>query len=220
MRDLVGVNPDDPWFAPRLTVFMTRLRRGITLRDDQGRYSRHVVELFLQFHRVKPVETVCYELGMDSESLRLTLDGLEQHGLLVRNTLDFPDSVVGEELIRNIHRMLPSVAYDIFEDHSSYCRELHRAIESDLGVAVVPQYCVSSVALGDEEPDLSYSRCCVSHAPIGLRHKVMLDLGKPMRLAPDEISLRLFVKNRGVLRALVFGSEPTLDDDAEALLMA
>lgn len=210
LDELIGVKPDDPWFGPRLVMFGARLRRGVQTKDADGRWSRYVVESFLQFHRIQPIATACYRLGMEKQSLEQTLAALDDQGLFVRNTQDFPEYVVGEEVFREIHRLLPSVRYDIFSDHSSYCSELHRAIHDDLGVDVRPVHCESSVALGDATPDFAYGRCCVSQKPIGLRYKVMLALGKPMRLAPDEVSLRFFLRNRGELGAFLFGPEPVV----------
>lgn len=220
LSDLIGVYPDDIWVSPRLSAFFSRLQRDTPLKDAQGRWSRAVVESFLQYHRVMPIETACYRLGMDEASFRRTLDALDEAGLYVRNTQDFPDWIVGEELFKELHRLLPSASNVIFNNHSDYCRRVHAAIASDLGVTVTALRCDSSVALGENPPDYASARCCVSHHPIGIRHKVMLNLGKPLRLAPDVVSLRFFLQNEAELRGLVFGSTPTVEPEAAARLMA
>lgn len=206
---LIGVNPEDEWFKPRLWTYATRIRNRGWITDSEGRWSRHLVESFLQFHRILPISTACYRLGMDQNSLQRTLQGLYDGAYIPDTAADYPDHIIREELVKEIHRYLPSTQSALFNNHSDYCRRVHSAIRSDLDIEVTPLYCETSRDLEESPPNLSYSRCCLSHQPVGIRYKVMLNLGKPLRLPPDLISLRFFQANREHLQQYLMGSEPT-----------
>lgn len=134
---------------------------------------------------------------------------MEGEGALLQINSGISDQLVRQREASTLYRHLRSMRLKTFSSHSAMCRALHAAIRVELGVEVTPQLCVTSLALGEEEPDLADAFDAISLDPVGLRYQVWLETRKPVNLRPDVCSLKLYARHEDVLRAYVMkGSEP------------
>jgi len=142
------------------------------------------------------MKTGAVQLGMTTDSLGKTVDGLISMGWIDVNDLTIPADLVDESLIRSIHTLFPSLNGVMFGDHSDFCRELHAAIRNEINVDVQTVLCSTSQAKGDNPVDIANSYCLISHEPMSIRNEIMMDFGKPISLPPDVCSRKFIEENR------------------------
>lgn len=204
--DIVGIDPMDSFIGPSLGTFAGRLRRKHA--DSKGKFSRHVVEVWLQHHRLLPMHAAALQVGMTEDSLRTVLAALFDTGLVANINTSLPPSLIGEDVIRSFHRSFGTLQGRIFSDQSDFCDRLHEAVKQELSVQVTPVFCTVSEVLDRQEPDYAYYRCAVSHQPVGLRYAEAIDTKKPLRLPPDEVSWLTLCRGYDEIAPHLMGTAP------------
>jgi hypothetical protein len=184
-------------------------RRGPIIEESTGKVRRAALEWFFQDESVLPLKWAAARIGTTSEGLTKLLQRLTQKGILVREVQPSP-LLVEEKAIRDFARYFTSLKDRLFYDHSDFCRSVRAAAKSDLGLERLPRLAsASAVALG--EKDFAYEFDCITYEPIGLRHQVWLDFGKPMNLRPDVCGIHTYAAHRRALDPYLMGGErPTV----------
>ncbi len=206
MIDIVGVDPTDSFVQPSARAFATRMRREY--QDKSGRFSRYVLEMWLQQSRLLPFHSAALRLGMTDPSLRSLLEALFNSGLVPDIGSHLPQSLVPEDLIRSFHRTFQSLRGRTFSTQSDFCGRLHEAAQLELALRIDPVYCEVSKII-DQERDYGYYECAVSHVPVGLRYAEAMDTKKPLRLAPDEVSWLALCRGYDEIKPHLMGTPPT-----------
>lgn len=206
--DLVG----DPGLVSALRAWADRFRGDAGVERSLGgrrQVDRHALETFLLQNGWVSWKWAAVHLGLDEETLRAVVDRMRGAGALPQLDSGISDQVVRQREASTLHRQFRSLRMKTFSSHSSMCRALHRAITEELKFDVTPLHCVTSVALGDNEPDLADAFDAITLDPVGLRYQVWLETKKPVNLRPDVCSVKFYAKHENELKPLVMkGSEP------------
>jgi len=191
-------------------------RRGEAILHEQ--VHRYLFETFLQNSRLLPRKWAAARVGMEEASLEQVLTCLRGRGLLwpAHSTLELVSEAIDTELIS----LFDEFRFRTFSSHNDFCSRLHTAIKDRLDLQVVPLHCVTSQAITDDPSKWDYSHefDVVTLAPVGLRYKVWLNLGKPMNLRPDCCSTKFYAEERESLRDFLMGTqEPEIPDELLAI---
>ncbi len=218
LADLYGIRLPDEALLGMFRAWAGRFKRMKVVEQKNQHYDRHALERCFQFHRLLPVRWAAARLGMERDSFEELLETLEQRSLIIRNIRNFTDQLVEESQVRDLIRLFPGLSDTGFSDHNDYCRNLHQAVQNDLGLSVRPIRCVTSETLGEDPPDYAYESDVITSEPIGVRYQVWLDLGKPICLKADACSLRLFAAGQTILSPfLMAGQAPEIPAHAMRL---
>lgn len=98
----------------------------------------------------------------------------------------------------------------IFANYSAYIHRITEAIQTELGIIIVPSRDLTDIKIGSDNPRPTYYIDDITGEPIGLGHEVFLNTGKPIELAPDACSWLTVAKFEEILRPRLFGERPGL----------
>jgi len=209
--DLWDLDLDERRLATGLSAWAARHYKGTALRNPGTglQVQRHILESYLLQNDLTSWKLAAVYLGMDREQLKETVEALEARGTYPQIASEISVEVVRRRDAERLFRSFQKLQHKIFSSHTSMCRALHAAIGDELGIAVEPVYCVTSVALGESDTEVAAAIDGISLDPVGLRYQVWLETKKPAHLAPDVCSLKLYARNESALKAWVMrGSEP------------
>ncbi len=179
-------------------------QRSFQERCKDGLLSRWTAELFMEDHRVHPVRWAAASLGMRSESLVQLLPQLPKAGL--RRNYELYPGLIDKSLTEDLVRSLKGLRFRTFGTHNSFCTILHGAIRDATGIAPVPWYCATSLKLGEYERQFASVIDSVTLDGLSVKHSVWLQLGKPLRLAPDRCSKLFYAEHHDAMRNLIAGT--------------
>lgn len=207
IRDLYGVDcANDRVIAAFGAWLASRGKRAAGTESA----NRHQLETFLQVNRLEAINFAAARLGMTAGSLREVLEHLSALGLT--RQYEAKPGLIEEELKEDLIRTLKTVRHRTFGDHSSFCERLHADISEQLGLDVQKLWCATTQWL-DDQREYANTFDYITLEPLSTRHQVVLDTGKPMNLALDRCSKRVFVDNYQLLRPLTAGSREPEDLD-------
>jgi hypothetical protein len=170
---------------------------------------RAALEWFFQDEGLLPLKWAAARMGTTADGLTKLLEEMLEKGLLSRDPR-VTDQLVDERVVRDLTRHLPSLGDRIFGDHDDMCRWIRRAAKQDLGIKALPALrSVPAKALG--ATDFASDFDCITFEPIGLRHQVWLDFGKPINLSPDVCGIHTYAEHPQLLSPFVMAGEaPTI----------
>jgi hypothetical protein len=150
---------------------------------------------------------------MDLASFDNVIEKLANDGPFLPTGQELSSSLVSRSFTSQFHALLPSVASKIFQNHSTRCKAIHAGIRQDLGLDVKPLWCEASRRL-DAADRRDYARGfdALTLEPLGLRHQVWLDLGKPMTLRPDACSILTLASFKSIVESIIFGARPEISE--------
>ena len=199
-----------------LRKYAQTLQQGPTCPD--GMLSRYELEGFMLRAEILPRKWMAAELGMTSASLAELLKKLDQLGMPANRYVVYSELVAGS-LSTDLVRFVPGMRFRTFANHGDYCRQLHVALKEELNLEVQPQFCATSVCLGEDPRLYAAQFDCLTLEPLSRKHSVWLDFRKPIQLPPDRCSKLFYAENRDVLRSLCAGTgEPQDIDEYEHFL--
>jgi hypothetical protein len=166
--------------------------------------SRWVAEWFLSDNRLEPLPWMAASMGMKPKSLRAVLPVLPNAGL--RRPYELYPDVIDKSLSEDLVRSLKGLRFRTFGTHNSYCTILHGALKDATGVTVEPWYCATSLRVEEYERQFASTLDSITLEGLSVKHSVWLDLGKPMRLAPDRCSKLFYAENRAEMRGMIAGT--------------
>lgn len=207
IEDVYGLRLPDEQLLGRVRSWAARLRKPRPV-EREGRIDRVLLENYFQWSRTLPNKWAAARLGMSQRSFEEVLARMEECGVFLRNTFDFSAQTVEESLIRDVRSYFPELQSRLFSDHDAWARAVHQAVESALGVAVEPIFCVTSCALGEDPPDYAHEFDIITGDPVGLRYTVWLDLGKPINLRPDVCATLTYAQHKAVMAPYLFPEAP------------
>lgn len=197
----------------RVRAWARRLSRNAEV-ERPGAVNRHVLENFFQIAGVIPLKWAAVRLGMEAASFDELLGKLVEGRVIdERYYLDGnAPKLIDTALIKSFYKLFPGLENRIFGDHDDLCSRMHREIQRDYGIEVVPLKCVTAVKLhGFNSADYAYEYDAITLAPIGIRYQVWLDFNKPMNLRPDACAMLFYAAERRALQRYLFGgTEPEL----------
>jgi hypothetical protein len=167
--------------------------------------NRFALETYFHQRQVLPTRWAAARLGMSPESLESVVGAAAERG--VDLTWMGSRSLIVENVDRILIQLLPPLQQTIFSSHNALCSAFHKVIDLELGVGIAPLRCVTSSALKEQQmdagdgPDYAYSFCLLTDAPIGIRYRIWLDLGKPLSLSPDFCSYVAYFAHEQLLTA-------------------
>ena len=186
-----------------------RSHRGQQLERQEDDYvNRYVLEQFMQYEKLVSVKRAALSLGMEEDSLRRILASMEED-FLIPNQYEYSNWVISSRFVQEIYRYFDDTRGVVFGSHNVYCKRLHIAIYKVLNIEVLSLYDTTSVLHEEHDPDYSTTLDHVSLEPVGVRYKVWLDTKKPINLAPDVCSYKIYFNNLELLEPLVVGTKPT-----------
>jgi hypothetical protein len=157
----------------------------------------------MQDHRLEPLPWVAASLGMKPESLAAVLRKLPEAGL--RRTYELYTGLIDKSLNEDLVRSLKGLRFRTFGTHNSFCTILHGALREVTGVQPEPWYCATSLELGEYERQFASVIDSVTGEGLSVKHSVWLNLGKPLRLAPDRCSKLFYARHRDEMRGMLAG---------------
>jgi hypothetical protein len=166
--------------------------------------SRWVAEWFLSDNRLEPLRWAAASMGMQPKSLAEVLPLLPKAGL--RRKYDLYAEVIDKSLSEDLVRSLKGLRFRTFGTHNSYCTILHDALTNATGVTIEPWYCATSLKVEDYPLQFASTIDSVTLEGLSVKHSAWLDLGKPMRLAPDRCSKLFYAENRAEMQGLLAGT--------------
>lgn len=170
-----------------------------------GGVHRAALEWFFQDEGVLPLKWAAARVGTTVDGLTLLLNRMLERGFLARDPR-VTDQLVDERVVRDLTRHLRLLQDRTFGDHDDMCRWIQRAAKQDLGIRNLPELrSVSAEGLGQKEFASEFD--CITFEPIGLRHQVWLDFGKPINLAPDVCGIHTYARHPRLLRPFVMAGE-------------
>ena len=205
--DYYGLDLSDQALSREFNGWVQGFRRVDGLTGDK--VDRYALESFLQHSRMMPLKLAAAHLGMDLATFRKVLAFLRGDFLIPPYPEASNEQLIAEDTVKNIHKCFPELAFTIFGSHSGFCRSVHKQLTERFGVIIKPLLCVTSEAIGGEEPDLAIMFDYITLEPMGVRYQVALNFGKPMNLYPDSCSMKFyFEEERLFSKVLLGGVEP------------
>lgn len=197
-------------------------RRDQKAFEDES-VDRWWLEKFLQDRRLMPVKWAALRLGMTQASLVELRQRLEHTGpLLVYHRSDdligssFEDDLFGQ--FRRRSRPMSLNGEDPLH-HNNECRRIHEWIAAELGLAVEPEYCVTSRRVGHDPPYYAKYFDILLLEPVSPVYQVWLDFGKWLTLPPDRCSVYAYALHHAALADHVAGHQsPEVPPEIGALV--
>jgi hypothetical protein len=207
LEDFYGLQPDSALMGA-FRAWAARYRRREAAEKPSGEVHRHAIETFFQTERLLPMRWAAARVGMTQRSLEEVLTQIRADDPFLPKGPS--EQLIPEQLLGNLSSYFPALRNRLFSDHHDFCRELHEAILTTMGLDVEALHCVTAKALGEPDPDYVHDVDAITLEPMGLRYQVWLDFKKPMSLRPDACSLLLYARERPLLSPYLFGSEPQI----------
>lgn len=167
--------------------------------------SRYELETFMQQKKVAPKTWIAARFGMTVDSLNALLSRLPDIELRPQRYVVY-DNLISESLTEDIVPNLRQLRFRTFSDQNSFCSRLHTALSEELGLAVVPLFCATSLTMEDYPRQYAYAFDCITCLPLCGKHEMWLDFHKPLHLGPDRCSRLFYAENRHHLRSLLAGT--------------
>jgi hypothetical protein len=203
LRDLFGIEwPPSDEFVEEYQAWATQ--RSFHERCGAPLRSRWVAEWFFSDNRLEPLPWAAASMGMKPESLVEVLPLLPRVGL--RRKYDVYPNVIDKSLSDDLVRSLKGLRFRTFGTHNSYCTLLHNTLKDATGVTIKPWYCETSLKVEDYPQQFASTIDSITLEGLSTKHSVWLDLGKPMRLAPDRCSKLFYAENRAEMQGMIAGS--------------
>jgi hypothetical protein len=124
----------------------------------------------------------------------------------LRRKYDLYPNVIDKSLSDDLVRSLEGLRFRTFGTHNSYCTILHEALKNATGVTVKPWYCATSLKVEEYPRQFGSTIDSITLEGLSVKHSVWLDLGKPMRLAPDRCSKLFYAENRAKMKGMIAGT--------------
>jgi hypothetical protein len=189
-------------------------QRSLRDRCEDGQQSRWLAEFFMQDHRLEPLPWTAAALGVSPNSLKQLLPLLPKAGL--RRAYELYPGLLDKSLNEDLVRSLKGLRFRTFGTHNSFCTILHGALRDATGMQPEPWYCWTSLKLGEYERQFASVVDSITGEGLSVKHSVWLNLGKPLRLAPDRCSKLFYAQHHDEMRGMLAGrGEP---DDLPAYL--
>lgn len=211
IRAIFGINIGDSYTLPRLEGFIAKMSHNKN-KIDGDKYSRYFVERFLQFYRLIPFNFAAIRLGMNEQSFKIVLEKLDEKGIIIQNTLNYPEDLIDESIIKDFHKFFNATQNTIFSSHTNYCYKLHLAIADELKYEVEAVFCQTSEYLKEPDKLYAHNTCYISKQPTSLKYTQYMNFGKPISLLPDLCSKLFLYQNRSELEKYVFGDIPDFSE--------
>jgi hypothetical protein len=119
-----------------------------------------------------------------------------------------PTAFVGERIDHDLLELFEEFRFRTFSDHNDFCRRLHQAIEVKYELRVEPEFDTTCKLLFKDKNQWDYAHDwdAITLEPVSLQYQVWLDLGKPMNLRPDCVSVYFYVREMERLKNHVAGT--------------
>lgn len=183
-------------------------------------FDRYALEKFFQYQKMMPMKWAAAALGMDTDSLLSTLNEMSNQGLITLNDFRAGDQFVREELIRTFYRRIPNLNATFFENHDDYCRQLHRSISQLLHFEIRPLYCLTSIALQEQNLKFAQAFDILTDQPVSIQNEVWLNFNKPISLRPDITSQLSYVRHSATIGRCLFGAVRMVNNNQREKLLA